>query len=130
VRTLEREVERETGLPLAWYDVLLELSTAGKGGLRMGELGERAVLSRTRVSRLVDELTGAGLVRRSRDPNDGRSWHAEITTAGRAAFRRAAPRYLQAVRDHFGRHLSGPQLDTIRAAMETLVERHASGDDG
>jgi DNA-binding MarR family transcriptional regulator len=58
-----------------WYDVLLELNSADGRRLRMQELGERAVLSRSRISRIVDELARAGLVTREPDPADRRgSW--------------------------------------------------------
>ncbi len=62
VPLLDREVQAATGLPLNWYDVLLELHSAG-GRLTMTEVADRVVLSRTRVSRLVDELAHAGLGR-------------------------------------------------------------------
>lgn len=124
VRTLEAEVERRTGLPLAWYDVLLELNAAERRRLRMGELGERAVLSRTRVSRVVDELERAGHVRRDPDPVDRRSSYAAITDSGRAALRRAAPIYLQAVRDHFSDVLDRHQLAVVRDAMHRVIEAH------
>jgi hypothetical protein len=61
VRTIEREVEDATGLPRSCYDVLLELDAADQGRLRMQELGARVVLSRTRVSRLVDEIARTGI---------------------------------------------------------------------
>ncbi|MDP9075657.1 MAG: MarR family winged helix-turn-helix transcriptional regulator [Actinomycetota bacterium] len=125
VGALEREVEPETGLPLAWYDVLLELNAADRGGLRMGELGERAVLSRTRVSRIVDELVAVGYACRTPNPQDRRSSHAEITAEGRKALRKAAPRYFDAVRRNFSQQLSAGQLTTIRAAMEGLIAHHA-----
>lgn len=124
VRTLEGEVERRTGLPLAWYDVLLELNAAEGRRLRMGELGERAVLSRTRVSRVVDELERAGHVRRDPHPVDRRSSYAAITTSGRAALRRAAPIYLQAVREHFSEVLDRDQLVVVHDAMQRVIDRH------
>jgi Transcriptional regulators len=60
-------------VPLSWYDVLLELNAAPDRRLRMSELGQRTVLSRTRVSRVVDELATAGLAERQPDQADGRS---------------------------------------------------------
>ena len=98
---LERTVLRNTGLPLAWYDVLLELKLAG-GRLTMSELGNRVVLSRTRVSRLVDELNAAGLVSREANPNDGRSSFANLTPAGMKRFREAARTYLPAIAEELG----------------------------
>ena len=71
VPRLDRELQAAHQLPLAWYDVLLELNSAPDRRLRMSELGERVMLSRTRVSRLVDEMSAAGLVRR--EANSGRS---------------------------------------------------------
>ena len=104
VPRLERELAA-VGMPLSWYDVLLELNAAPDRRLRMTELGARAVLSRERVSRVVDELERAGLVRRERNPDDGRSLLAVITDEGRARLRAAAPTYLAGIERHFGAHL-------------------------
>ena len=104
---LERAVAR-SHLPLRWYDVLLELSRAPRHRLTMSELGERVVLSRERVSRVVDELVGAGHVERQAHPTDGRSSYSVLTPSGRRALRSSAPTYLAAIEEHFGRHL-GPR---------------------
>src|SRR6478672_7699997 len=93
VPALDQELHRQTGLPLSWYDVLLELATAPEGRLRMSDLADRVVLSRTRVSRLVDELVARGLVTRLDNPEDRRSAYAAITKAGVAEFRASAPVY-------------------------------------
>ena len=110
---LERTVLRSTGLPLAWYDVLLELKLAG-GRLTMSELGNRVVLSRTRVSRLVDELSSAGLVGKEANPNDGRSSFATLTPAGMKRFREAAKVYLPAIEQELG--------GVDRATLERLAD--------
>src|SRR4029079_16936110 len=70
VPRLDRELQDTHGLPLTWYDVLLELETAPDRRLTMGQLGSVAAVSRTRVSRVVDELTRAGLVMREQNPDD------------------------------------------------------------
>src|SRR5689334_4656428 len=80
VPRLDRAVRRGAGLPLGWYDVLLELQAAEGGRRTMGELAEQVVLSRTRVSRVVDELAAEGLVRREPHPLDARSAYAVITS--------------------------------------------------
>ena len=67
----------------------------------MSELGSRVVLSRERVSRVVDELERAGLVARERNPDDKRSVFAGITPAGRDQLRAAAPGYLAGIERHF-----------------------------
>src|SRR5262245_34856732 len=101
VPRLDRELRQAAGMPLAWYDVLLELHAAPGGRLRMSDLGERVVLSRTRVSRVVDELVDAGLVLREANPHDGRSALATLTQAGGRRFRGAAPAYLIGNARHF-----------------------------
>jgi DNA-binding MarR family transcriptional regulator len=113
VPVLDREVRRATGLPLAWYDVLLELNAAPDRRLQMGQLGEKVVLSRTRVSRLVDDLEGDGLVTRASNPADRRSAYAQITKSGRDRLRAAAPIYLAAIHEYFSRHLTERELDLL-----------------
>src|SRR6476659_5247358 len=93
VPRLDRELQEAHGLPLTWYDVLLELSVAPERRLTMGELGSVAAVSRTRVSRVVDDLVRAGLVSREPNPDDGRSAFAALTPSGRAALRKSAPTY-------------------------------------
>lgn len=121
VRRIEGDVEAKARLPLGWYDVLLELNAAPARRLRMQELGEAAVLSRSRVSRIVDDLVAAGLAERQPNPEDRRSSFAVITDEGRRVFRRAAPVYLQAVREHFAAGLTREQLKAVRTAMERLL---------
>lgn len=122
VRQLEHELAAERGLPLSWYDVLLELNAAPERRLRMQQLGERVVLSRTRVSRIVDELVRNGLVAREPDPADRRSTFAAITSAGRKALRAAAPVYLRGIREHFTSHLSEPELAIMGESLERVLE--------
>ncbi|WP_415855118.1 MarR family winged helix-turn-helix transcriptional regulator [Sinomonas sp. G460-2] len=110
VPVLDREVQGKTGLPLSWYDVLLELAAAPDGRLRMTDLAERVVLSRSRVSRLVDELAARRLVGKEGHPDDRRSAFAVITDAGLSEFRRSAPVYLRAIEEHFASRLSDEEL--------------------
>jgi DNA-binding MarR family transcriptional regulator len=121
VRRVEAELEATARLALGWYDVLLELNSAPGRRMRMQELGEAAVLSRSRVSRIVDELVAAGLAERKPNPDDRRSSYAAITDEGRKVLRRAAPVYLAAVRRHFVADLTPAQLSAVRAAMEALI---------
>jgi DNA-binding MarR family transcriptional regulator len=123
VRRIEVDLEAKTRLPLGWYDVLLELNAAPGRRMRMQDLGEAAVLSRSRVSRIVDELAAAGLAERQANPDDRRSSYAVITDEGRRVFRRAAPAYLAAVREHFVSDLTAEQVRAVRRAMEALLAR-------
>lgn len=120
VRAIETDLAAAGTIALSWYDVLLEVR-AEPDGIRMQELGERAVLSRTRVSRIVDELEAAGLVERRPDPDDGRATRAVITAAGERSFREAAPVYLDRIKERFTRHLLGLEQRTITAALDRVV---------
>ncbi len=111
-----------SGLPISWYDVLLVLNGAPDRRLRMTELGEQVVLSRERVSRVVSELERAGLVERQANPDDKRSSFAVITAEGRRRLRAAAPTYLQAIEDHFTRHLSDREIATLARALGHVLE--------
>lgn len=123
VPRLDRELRSRTGLPLAWYDVLLELSAARDGRLTMSQLGERAVLSRSRVSRVVDELTRAGYVTREANPEDARSAYAVVTEGGLARFREAAPVYLGGIEELFAAPLTASELQTLAAVLQRVQVR-------
>ncbi|HEX3222535.1 MAG TPA: MarR family transcriptional regulator [Nocardioides sp.] len=123
VPELDRRLRDATGLPLTWYDVLLELSAARDGRLTMSQLGERAVLSRSRVSRVVDDLAAAGLVRRDTHPEDGRSAFAVITEAGLARFREAAPVYVSGIEQSLA-SLTVPDLQRLHASLRRVLDDH------
>ena len=121
VPELDKQLQREAGLSLSWYDVLLELAAAPQGRLRMSDLGERVVLSRSRVSRLVDELVAHGLVRKEEHPSDRRSSYAVITDSGRAEFRAAAPLYLRAIESQFAARLDPSELQLVAATLTKVL---------
>jgi DNA-binding MarR family transcriptional regulator len=106
------------------YDVLLELNAAPDRCLRMQDLAERVVLSRSRVSRLVDDLERERLVARQPDPDDGRAIRACLTAAGRRALRRAAPTYLRGIERHFTSQLTDAELRSIAGGLQKVVDRH------
>ncbi len=118
VPELDAELRRAAGLPLGWYDVLLELDD--RQPLRMSDLGERVVLSRTRISRLVTELEAQGLVRREANPDDGRSAFVGITEQGRARLHAAMPHYLAGIERRFA-GLSTGQLDVLADTLRTVL---------
>jgi DNA-binding MarR family transcriptional regulator len=124
LRAIEADLRRTGAVPLAWYDVLLELNAAPDRRLRMTDLASRVVLSRTRVSRIVDDLVRAGLVERSPDPVDKRGAYATLTPEGRKAFKHAAPLYLDAIDRHFTTLLSDQERTTIAAALERVAAHH------
>ena len=127
VPRLDRELQETHGLPLTWYDVLLELNAAPDRRLTMGQLGTVASVSRTRVSRVVDELVRAGFVAREPNPDDGRSAFAALTVAGRAALRKAAPTYVAAVHREFADHLTAREAEVLAGALRKVLAASARG---
>jgi DNA-binding MarR family transcriptional regulator len=122
VRAIELDVLQAGRVPLTWYDVLLELNAAGQDGLRMQEVAARVVLSRTRVSRLVDEMIRAGLVGKRSDSNDKRVSWATITEEGTRALRETAPVYLRSIRTHFSAHLSDQEAQIVAQALGKVAQ--------
>lgn len=127
VPVLDRELQAACGLPLTWYDVLLELNAAPGRRLSMGQLGEAAVVSRSRVSRVVDQLAADGLVTREANPDDRRSAYATLTDAGRARLRAAAPVYLAGVERHFTARMTAAESRAVATALEKVLAAQAAG---
>jgi DNA-binding MarR family transcriptional regulator len=109
------------GMPLTWYDILLVVNSAPGRRLRMTELGQQAVVSRERVSRVVTELEQAGLVVREANPDDKRSSFTVITPEGRKRLRATAPTYLAAVEKHFLSRLSDEEIRVLTEALGRVV---------
>jgi DNA-binding MarR family transcriptional regulator len=121
-RSLEGELEAEHGLSLAGYDVLAYLSAAPGRRLRMTDLADSALLSRSGLTRLVDRLGRAGLVVRERCEADGRVVYAVLTDAGCRRLAQAYPTHLRAVRRNLVDLLDQDDLDAITVAMGKLTE--------
>jgi DNA-binding MarR family transcriptional regulator len=124
LRAIEADLERAGCVPLSWYDVLLELNATEDRRLPMQELARRTVLSRTRVSRLVDDLVAEGYVSRAPDPADGRVSFAVLTPAGRTALRKAAPVYLEGIRRHFTDNLTAPERSRLVTTLGKVIAAH------
>lgn len=118
---LDAELQAAHELPITWYDVLLELNAAPGRRLTMGELGTRVVVSRSRVSRVVDDLVSAGLVARETNPDDRRSAYALITDIGRKRLRAAAPTYLAGIERHFTSRMSAAEAQTVARALNKVL---------
>jgi DNA-binding MarR family transcriptional regulator len=112
---------KEEGLPpLGWYDVLWPLYRAPDRRLRMKELAEEVVLSRTGLVRLVDRIERAGLLRREPVPGDGRGAYAVITEDGAEMLRRMWPTYARGIREAFLQQL-GDDREALRTALERVA---------
>jgi DNA-binding MarR family transcriptional regulator len=113
---LERELEAERGLPIAFYDVLVQLADA-EGHLRMSDLAERVVLSRSGVTRLVDRMERRGLVERRQCPSDRRGTEAVLTDKGRQTLEDCWPVHARGVAEHFANHLDADEVAVITEAL-------------
>jgi DNA-binding MarR family transcriptional regulator len=119
---LDSELRAEHDTPLTSYEVLLLLNDSGEGRLRMSELADRALLSRSGLTRLVDRLVGRGFVTREDCPDDARGYFAVITETGRAAFAEARRTHLAGVRRLFLERLSAEQRDQLAAAWTDVLD--------
>ena len=113
LRVLETELVAEHPINLGAYDVLVQLAEAPERRLRMAELADAVLLSRSGVTRLVDRLEQAGMVTRQRFDGDGRGKVAIITTKGIDTLRAAARTHLTGVVTHFINHMTPAELTEI-----------------
>ncbi len=121
MRNLEREMRAAAGLPLSWFDVLIHLREAPQGRLRLQALAESVVLSRSGLTRLIDRMEKAGVVRREPATDDRRGSYAVLTAAGRRRFEHVMPGHLRRVNDHFARHLSAAEVRALTATLSKLI---------
>ena len=129
-RRLENELLAEQDLPLASYEVLLQLAEAPGNHLRMTDLADRVLLSRSGLTRLVDRLVTDGLVSRASCPGDARGTNAVLTEAGRQRLRGAAPTHLRGIAEHVTDRLSDDELTTLRELMAKLLLEPGSPPEG
>ena len=120
---LDRELTRETGISHAYYEILVALSETPGRKLRMSELADRCLSSRSRLSHAVSRLEERGWVGRELCPDDGRGQLAVLTDNGFAALEAAAPIHVESVRTHLFDQLTPAQVEAMRDIGETLL-RH------
>jgi DNA-binding MarR family transcriptional regulator len=123
VDVLDAELEHDTGIPLRWYDALVHLEES-PDGLRMNELAERILYSKSGFTRVVDRLEAADLVRRVRPENDRRSILVVLTEQGRAMIHEARRHHRHAIEQHFSRHLTDADIKALTRALDK-VSAHA-----
>ena len=119
VDVLDAELEHDAGIPLRWYDALVHLEET-PDGLRMNELAERILYSKSGFTRVVDRMEEAGLVRRVRPKNDRRSILVLLTDAGRKTMERARRHHRHGIEQHFSRHLTDADIRTLTRALEKI----------
>jgi DNA-binding MarR family transcriptional regulator len=120
MRQLETDLEQQTGLALADYDVLAQLAIAD-GELRMTELSNKALISRSGMTRRVARLVDEGLVRRADANADGRGVVVALTDAGVARLTETAPAHAHGIAEYFVSRLNDQELAVLEGALGKVI---------
>ena len=121
VKELDAELEATHGLPLSSYEVLIYLKDAPGRRLRMAELADHVLISRSGMTRLVDRLERQGLLERTSCSSDKRGAYAVLTDAGATVLAGARPAHLDGVRDRFLRHFGESELERLAGFWERIA---------
>jgi DNA-binding MarR family transcriptional regulator len=121
IRRLEADLEADGQLSLADLDVLIQLAGAEGHRLRMSELADHVLLSRSGMTRRIDRLEAAGLVQRHECAADRRGAFAGITADGLERLQRARPTHLRGIQEHFVARLSPEDLVSLRDALIKVI---------
>jgi DNA-binding MarR family transcriptional regulator len=120
LRIAEPDLIANAGFPLTWLDVLAQLYDAGDEGLRMQELEQRSLFTRSGLTRLVDRIESAGLVRREAVLGDRRGVQVVLTAEGRRRHDAAFAEHSKVIEREFGRRLTDAQLRAVAEALATF----------
>ena len=121
-RLLDEDLQRGAHMSLSAYSILLHLSEAPVRALRMTELANRAYLSGSRTTRLVDELIADQLVTKQRNAADGRGFDVTLTEKGLTTLQQAYPVHLRSVRARVLDHVDRSTLPSLAKAMSAIAE--------
>jgi DNA-binding MarR family transcriptional regulator len=119
---LDRQLQRDAGMPHAYYMILAMLSESPEGGVRMTELADVLKISSSRLSHAVSKLEGLGWLRRDADPEDKRVSYACLTDPGRGALVAAAPGHVTTVIDNLFDRLSAEQVAQLYEISAAMLE--------
>lgn len=122
-RRLDDELRQEHGLSLPEYEALMHIGRAPARRLRMSQLAQQVLLSKSGVTRLVDRLVADGLIERSTCSTDARGAEAVLTPAGLERLRAAAGTHLRGIDRYFVSALTADELDTISRTMRSVSDR-------
>ena len=124
VRVLDEELRRDVGMPLGTFETLIRLGRSPDRQLRQVELSRQLSLTTGGVTRLIDRLEAAGLVRRTSCPADRRASYAQLTEVGLDALRRATEVHLVSLQRHFVDPLGADGLAALTAPLRRLRDLH------
>jgi DNA-binding MarR family transcriptional regulator len=126
-RRLDDELRAEHDLSLAEYEALLTIAEAPDRRVRMRQLADRVILSKSGVTRLIDRLVLDGLVERDTCLSDARGAEAVLTPAGLDRLRRASRTHLRGIEEHFLAGLDNEDLSAVQRTMRAVAERACPG---
>ncbi|MCX4676496.1 MarR family transcriptional regulator [Streptomyces sp. NBC_01433] len=118
---LDRQLQRDAGMPHIYYGLLVQLSQAPRRRMRMTELAKNAKITRSRLSHAVARLEKSGWVRREECPSDKRGQNAVLTDDGHAMLHRSAPGHVTAVRQAMFERLTPEQVHSLGDIMRVLA---------
>jgi DNA-binding MarR family transcriptional regulator len=121
VSLVSAELEKACGISLAWFDVLFQVNIAPERRLRMHELADVLLLSKSGLTRLIDRIEEAGLVERVAVPGDRRSLHVQLTRDGRQVLRKATVVTRRSIEEHFGSRLRDSELRLLRDSLPRVA---------
>ena len=119
-RALERRLDRDCSLSVQWFEILLRLARSPEGRLRMSDLATQTNVTASGLTRAVDRLEEAGLVRRDACPSDRRVAYAVLTPAGRKAIEAAVPVHLEHVREVVRGVLADDEVEALAGLLRKL----------
>ncbi|MFF7816480.1 MarR family winged helix-turn-helix transcriptional regulator [Streptomyces roseolus] len=119
---LDRQLQRDAGMPHVYYGLLVQLAQAPRRRLRMTELARSAKITRSRLSHAIARLEKSGWVRRENCPSDKRGQFALLTDEGVDVLRRTAPGHVEAVRQAMFDRLSPEQVEQLGTIMRVMAE--------
>jgi DNA-binding MarR family transcriptional regulator len=129
IRGLEGDMLEQHSLTLTWFDVMSRLRQAPQHRLRMHELEEASVFTRSGMTRLVDRIEAAGFVRRERTPKDRRGVYVAITPAGVDKIDEVWPDHVASIKRHFGRFMDPTEATALRQATQKIRNGEAGVSD-
>jgi len=109
-------------IPITWYDVLVTLEFAEGNSLRMSELADAVLLSRSGLTRLVDRMEQRGFVVRKACPQDRRSFYTVLTKSGRQAREASWPLLSSLIAEMFGTQMTDQEVETVTTVMQRSIE--------
>ena len=117
----EKELKKAQLPPLAWYDVLWEVYKCPEKKIRQNELGDRVLLNKHNLSRLLDRLVGQKLIKKSPSPDDKRGYNIELTLAGRKILNDMWEVYGTTIHNCFSRHYTQKEMSRIHQLISRLI---------